>query len=172
MKSNRVVSQEEVLSAGSSGTTESAERVLVIERIFDAPPNLVFKAWTDPKQVAQWWGPKGFTNPVCEMDARPGGAIRIVMRAPDGAEHPITGVFREVVEPQRLVFTSVAVDAADNPIIDGLTTVTFAEHGGKTKLTLHRSVVALNGVAVSMLEGMQSGWTQSLDRLAEHLARS
>jgi uncharacterized protein YndB with AHSA1/START domain len=106
------------------------------------------------------------------MDARPGGAIRIVMRAPDGAEHPITGVFREVVEPQRLVFTSVAVDAAGNPIIDGLTTVTFAEHGGKTKLTLHRSAVALNGVAVSMLEGMQSGWTQSLDRLAEHLARS
>ena len=86
MKSNRVVSQEEVLSAGSSGTTESAERVLVIERIFDAPPNLVFKAWTDPKQVAQWWGPKGFTNPVCEMDVRPGGALRIVMRAPDGAE--------------------------------------------------------------------------------------
>ena len=149
MKSNRVVSQEEVLSAGSSGTTESAERVLVIERIFDAPPSLVFKAWTDPKQVAQWWGPKGFTNPVCEMDARPGGAIRIVMRAPDGAEHPIAGVFREVVEPKRLVFTSVAVDAAGNPIIDGLTTVTFAEHGGKTKLTLHRSAVALNGVAVS-----------------------
>jgi uncharacterized protein YndB with AHSA1/START domain len=78
----------------------------------------------------------------------------------------------EVVEPQRLVFTSVAVDAAGNPIIDGLTTVTFAEHGGKTKLTLHRSAVALNGVAVSMLEGMKPGWTQSLDRLAEHLARS
>ena len=139
MKSNRVVSQEAALSAGSSGATECAERVLVIERIFDAPPSLVFKAWTDPKQVAQWWGPKGFTNPVCEMDARPGGALRIVMRAPDGAEHPMTGVFREVVEPERLVFTSMALDAAGNPIIDGLTTVTFAEHGGKTKLALHTS---------------------------------
>src|SRR6266568_1315682 len=103
MKSNRVVSQEEVLSAGSSGTTESAERVLVIERIFDAPPNLVFKAWTDPKQVAQWWGPKGFTNPVCEMDARPGGAFVIHMRAPDGTVYPTKGVFREIIEPERLV---------------------------------------------------------------------
>src|SRR5260370_38402582 len=102
MKSNRVVSQEEVLSAGSSGTAESAERVLVIERIFDAPRNLVFKAWTDPKQVAQWWGPKGFTNPACEMDVRPGGAMRICMLSPDGREHPVRGVFRELVEPERL----------------------------------------------------------------------
>jgi uncharacterized protein YndB with AHSA1/START domain len=172
MKPNQFVSQEEGRSGGTSGATESAERVLVIERVFDASPSLVFKAWTDPKHVAQWWGPKGFTSPVCEMDARPGGAIRIVMRAPDGAEHPITGVFREVVEPKRLVFTTVAVDAACNPIIDGLTTVTFAEHGGNTKLTLRRRAVALNGVAASMLAGMQTGWTQSLDRLAEHLARA
>jgi uncharacterized protein YndB with AHSA1/START domain len=171
MKPNQFVSQEEGRSGGTSGATESAERVLVIERVFDASPSLVFKAWTDPKHVAQWWGPKGFTSPVCEMDARPGGAIRIVMH-PTAPNIRITGVFREVVEPKRLVFTTVAVDAADNPIIDGLTTVTFAEHGSKTKLTLHRRAVALNGVAASMLEGMQTGWTQSLDRLAEHLARA
>src|ERR1700678_1250094 len=81
-------------------------RELVLTRTFDAPRSLVFKAWIDPKHLAQWWGPKGFTNPVCDMDVRPGGAIRIVMRAPDDApaqfrgDHPMTGVFREIVEPE------------------------------------------------------------------------
>lgn len=144
----------------------------MIERIFDAPRSLVFKAWTDPEHVAQWWGPKDFTNPVCEIDAKPGGAIRIVMRAPDGAEYPMTGVFREIVEPELLVFTNIAIDAAGNPLIDGLTTVTFAEHAGKTKLSLHTSAIALNAIAAAMLEGMPAGWSQSLDRLAEYLAKA
>ena len=63
---------------------ESAEHQLRITRVFDAPREVVFKAWTDPQLLAQWWGPKGFTNPVCELDARPGGAIRVHMRGPDG----------------------------------------------------------------------------------------
>ena len=75
------------------------QRELVLTRIFDAPRAIVFKAWTDPQQLARWWGPKGFTNPVCELDPRVGGTLRIVMRAPDGQEHPMTGVFREIVEP-------------------------------------------------------------------------
>src|SRR5208282_1015543 len=119
------------MAARSSTATQSAERELVITRIFDAPRELVFKAWTDPRHVAQWWGPKGFTNPVCEMDVRPGGALRIVMRAPDGSEYPMTGIFREIVAPERLVFTNVAVDKAGKPLLEGLTTVTFAEAGGK-----------------------------------------
>src|ERR1700722_19507303 len=130
-------------------------REVVFSRTFEAPRSLVFKAWTDPKHVAMWWGPEGFTNPVCEMDVRPGGALRIVMRAPDGAEHPMIGVFREVVPPERLVFTNIAVDKAGNPLIDGLTTVTFAEHTGKTKLTVQTGAVGLVAAATQMLAGME-----------------
>jgi uncharacterized protein YndB with AHSA1/START domain len=143
------------------------ERNLVLTRIIDAPRELVFKAWTDPGQMARWWGPKGFTNPVCEVDAKPGGALRIVMRAPDGAEYPMKGVFQEVVEPERLVFTNIAVDNQGNHILEGLTTVTFAEHDGKTKLTLQTNAVAVVGYAAQYLEGMEAGWTQSLERLEE-----
>jgi uncharacterized protein YndB with AHSA1/START domain len=157
------------MAARSSTAAALAEREVVITRIFDAPRELVFKAWTDPKHVAQWWGPKGFTNPVCEMDVRPGGALRIVMRAPDGAEHPMKGVFREVVELERLVFTNVAVDTQGNHLLEGLTTVTFAEQGGKTKLTVRTSAAGLVSEAAQMLKGMEEGWTQSQDRLEAYL---
>src|SRR6266700_4700312 len=120
------------MAARSSTAAALAERELVITRIFDAPRELVFKVWTDPKHMAQWWGPQGFTNPVCEIDVRPGGALRIVMRAPVGAQHPMRGVFREILEPERLVFTNIAVDADGNHLLEGITKITFAEHGGKT----------------------------------------
>src|SRR5947209_11418295 len=81
---------------------------LVITRVFDAPRELVFKMWVDERHLAQWWSPHGFTNPVCKLDARPGGAIRVDMRGPDGATHPMTGEFREIVEPERLIFSSRA----------------------------------------------------------------
>ena len=107
---------------------------LVLTRVFDAPRALVFKAWTDPRHVARWWGPKGFTNPVCELDARPGGAIKILMRGPDGSEYPMTGQFRDVVPPERLVFVSQAIeDETGIPRLQVETTVTFAERGGKTR---------------------------------------
>jgi uncharacterized protein YndB with AHSA1/START domain len=144
-----------------------AERNLVLTRIIDAPRELVFQAWTDPKQMARWWGPKCFTNPVCEIDARPGGALRIVMRAPDGAEYPMKGVFQEVVESERLVFTNIAVDPQGKHIIEGLTTVTFADHECKTKLTVQTGGVAMVAYAAQYLEGMEAGWTQSLERLEE-----
>jgi uncharacterized protein YndB with AHSA1/START domain len=155
------------MAARSSNATVSAEREVIITRIFDAPRELVFKAWTDPKHVTRWWGPKDFTNPVCEMDVRPGGALRIVMRAPNGVDYPMRGVFREIVEPERLVFTNIALDESGNAVLEGLTTVTFAEHGGKTKLTLQTSTVGLVAEAAQKLEGMEEGWTQSLERLAE-----
>ena len=79
--------------------------------MFDAPRELVFKAWTDPKQVAQWWGPHGFSNPVCELGLRPGADIRIHMRGPDGTVYPMTGVYHEIVKPERLVFNSAALGA-------------------------------------------------------------
>jgi uncharacterized protein YndB with AHSA1/START domain len=159
-----------VAERNSSGATPN-ERTIVITRVFDAPRDLVFKAWTDAAHLAQWWGPKGFTNPVCEVDARPGGALRIVMRAPDGAEHAMTGVFREVAPPARLVFTSAAVARDGKPLLEGLTTVTFAEQGGKTKLTVESRAVGRVDYAARMLEGMEAGWTQSIDRLGEQIAR-
>ena len=139
-------------------------------RVFDAPRELVFKAWTDTKHVAQWWGPKRFTNPVCEMDVRPGGAIRIHMRAPDGVVYPMTGVFQEIVVPERLVFVSSALDDKGNSMFDVLSIVTFADQGAKTALTLQLRVIKATAVAPQYLKGMEMGWTQSLDRLGEHLA--
>jgi uncharacterized protein YndB with AHSA1/START domain len=142
-----------------------AERELAITRTFDAPRELVFRMWTDPAHVARWWGPHHFTNPVCEVDARVGGAILIHMRAPDGVDHPMTGRFLEIAPPERLVFTT-AVDSADGErLLEGHTTVTFAEHGGKTTLTLNTRAVGFAAVAARMLEGMQAGWTQSLEKL-------
>jgi uncharacterized protein YndB with AHSA1/START domain len=103
------------------------ERELTITRVFDAPRALVFKVWTDPKHLAQWWGPQGFTNPVCEFDARVGGELRIHMRGPDGAIYPMKGVIREFAPPERLAFTSIAIDAAGNHLLEGMTTVLFDE---------------------------------------------
>jgi uncharacterized protein YndB with AHSA1/START domain len=151
-------------------TKPFAERELTITRIFDAPRSLVFKMWTDPKHMAQWWGPRGFTNPVCELDVRPGGAILIHMCAPGGVVHPMTGVFREIVEPERLVFTSTALeDNEGNPQSVNLNTVTFEEHDGKTTLTLHVVVLKATPEIVAALAGMEQGWSHSLDKLAEHL---
>jgi uncharacterized protein YndB with AHSA1/START domain len=151
--------------------TKLSEREITITRVFDAPRALVFEAWTDAAQLAQWWGPKGFTNPVCEIDVRVGGAIRIHMRSPDGQVYPMRGEFREIVAPERLVFTNIAVDGADEPIIEGLTTVTFAERGGKTTMTLHTRGRAVVDYAAGYLQGMEAGWTGSIDKLQTLLAK-
>jgi uncharacterized protein YndB with AHSA1/START domain len=132
----------------------------------------LYSRWTDPKRVARWWGPRGFTNPVCELDARPGGAIRIHMRGPDGVVYPMTGVYDEIVEPERIVFTSAALDAEGKPMFEVLTTVTFAEQGGKTKQILRARVINRTAQAAPYLAGMEAGWTQSLERLAEELAKA
>ena len=155
----------------AAATKPSSQRDLTLTRVIDAPRSRVFVAWIDAKQMAQWWGPRGFTNPVCELDARPGGAIRIHMRAPDGVVHPMTGTFREIAEPERLVFRAVAEDQAGNRLIEALTTVTFAEQGGKTKLTVQANAVGLAPIASQMLAGMEAGWTQSLERLETYVAR-
>jgi uncharacterized protein YndB with AHSA1/START domain len=162
------------MATRNSPAAKSANRELVITRIFDAPRELVFKVWIDPKHVAQWWGPYEFTNPVCELDVRPGGAILIHMQGPDGVVYPNKGVFREIVAPERLVFTSSAFEDADgNPQLEVLNTVTFAEHeGGKTKLTLHATVVKATPEVAGPLSGMEAGWNQSLDRLAQTLEKA
>jgi len=159
------------MNTKSNPASAPAEREFVFTRVFDAPRELVFKAWTDPKHVAQWWGPHGFTNPVCELDVRPGGGIRIQMRGPDGTVYPMTGVFDEIVEPERLVFTSAALDEEGNPLFEVLNTVTFAAQDGKTTLTLQPRVVKRTAEAAPYLQGMEAGWTQSLERLEAYVAK-
>jgi len=158
-----------VSAAGIRTTTESSEWDLVITRVFDAPRELVFKAWTDTRHMAQWWGPKGFTNPVCELDVRAGGAIRIHMRAPNGVVYPMSGLFEEITEPERLVFVSSALDEHGNSMFDVRNTVTFTEQRGKTVLTLQARVIKATAQAPQYLKGMEAGWTQSLDRLTDLL---
>ena len=157
-------------NAKISATKASSEWDLVMIRVFDAPRELVFKAWTDAKHMQQWWGPNGFTNPVCELDLRVGGAIRIDMRAPNGVVHPMTGVFEEIEEPERLVFVSSALDDKGNSIFDVLTTVTFTARGDKTELTMQARVIRATVQAPQYLQGMQAGWTQTLDRLGAYVA--
>ena len=149
---------------------EAPHGELTLVRVFNAPRELVFKAWTDPKHLAQWWGPSNFTNPVCQVDPTPGGAIFIVMRAPDGTEHPMSGVFQEVVAPERLVFSNNALAGDGSYLLEGLTKVYFEDHEGKTKMTLETAVVGLVEMAAQMIEGMETGWSQSLVRLEELLA--
>lgn len=110
-------------------------------------------------------GPKDFSNPVCELDVRPGGRIWIVMHEPSGAEHPMSGTFREIVEPERIVFMAVAEDKDRKRLLELLITVTFEEQDGKTKLTVQASAAGLDPIAERMLASMEAGWTQSIDRL-------
>ena len=154
----------------ATNSEATADREMVITRMFDAPRALVFAAWTDPAHIAQWWGPKGFTTPVCELDVRLGGAMLIHMRGPDGSMYPGRGVFHEIVAPERLVFTTTAFDdAAGKPGLEVRNTVTFTEQEGKTQLRLHAVVVTAVPEVAGALAGMEQGWSQSLEKLAEHM---
>jgi uncharacterized protein YndB with AHSA1/START domain len=143
----------------------SAEKEMTLTRILDAPREMVFKAWIDRGQLVKWWGPKGFTNPVCDVDTRPGGKILIHMLAPDGMVHPMDGEFHEIVEPEKIVFTSAALDKNGKRLFEVLNTVTFKEENGKTKLTLHAAVSHITDEGRPYLDGMNEGWNQSIDRL-------
>jgi uncharacterized protein YndB with AHSA1/START domain len=156
----------------SSAAANPMGREVTITRVFDAPRELVFQAWTEPEHLKRWWGPNGFTTPACEVDLRVGGAWKIVMRFPDGVnEHVMEAVYREIVPQERLVFTNIALDKDGNRLLKGTTTVTFADLGGRTKLTLHTRMAGLVPYAPRMLEGMETGWSQSLERLSEKLAK-
>lgn len=145
---------------------------VTITRTFDAPPEHVWEAWTDPDQVAQWWGPEGFTVPRCEMDVRSGGAFHIDMEAPDGTIYPNGGVFDEVVDPERFVLTGVAArDDDGNPRLEVRHTVTFAGHDDATEFSLEAEILTGTPEALEHLEGMEAGWSQSLGKLGKHLDR-
>jgi uncharacterized protein YndB with AHSA1/START domain len=167
MKPNRSVSNEEDFAAGIGAATESAKRVLVIECVFEAPRSLVFKVWTDPEHLVRWYGPRGFSLPACKLDLRPGGAWRSCMLSPEGREYWVRGTFREIVEPERLVFTYAHENegAFDH---ETLVTVTFEECAGKTKLTLRQAIFE----SVKECDAHRGGWNSSLDRLVEYLAKA
>jgi uncharacterized protein YndB with AHSA1/START domain len=150
---------------------EPNNRELTLTRVFNAPRELVFKAWTDEKLLAKWWGPRGFSTPVSELDAQPGGRINIVMEdtqglVKQGSRYPMEGAFQEIVEPERLVFTSSAL-MDGKPIIEQAVTVTFEEQDGKTTMTVHVVVTKAAPEAEGPLSGMEAGWSQSLDKLME-----
>ena len=138
---------------------------LTITRVIDAPRALVFRAWTDPAFAARWWGPRGFTATECRIDARVGGAYRTVMRAADGTEHRQRGVCREVIPPERLVFTFAWEDEQGELGPETLVTVTLAEQDGKTRLTLYHSGFE----TPTARDGHQEGWSSALERLADYL---
>ena len=160
--------------------TEAEEQALVITRVFDAPRELVFRAWSEPERAMRWWGPKGFTTPVCKIDFRVGGKFLNCMRSPDGKDYWSTGVYREIVEPERIVCTDSFADAEGNVVpashygmvgdfpMEMLVTVTFEDQGGKTKLTLRHAGMP----AGENREGANQGWNESFDKLAEYVAKA
>jgi uncharacterized protein YndB with AHSA1/START domain len=151
------------------GTVEqSTENTLVLTRIFAAPRALVFSAWTDPERAAVWWGPQGFVTLSCRMDVRPGGSWRIRMRSPQGEIHTKAGVYREIVPPERLVFTWAWEDADAVRGHETLVTVTFEDHGHATKLTLHQAIFE----SATAREAHREGWTSCLDRFAAYLTEA
>jgi uncharacterized protein YndB with AHSA1/START domain len=149
----------------------SSARELTITRLLLAPRQLVWRAWTEPSHLVRWWGPHGFTASVCELDLRPGGAIRIEMQAPDGTVVPVGAIFHQIDAPERLVFTTtVFPDQDGNPRIEVLNTLTLAEQLDGTLLTLRLRVIKSSPELAAALAGQEAGWSQSLARLAEHLA--
>ncbi|HEV3244113.1 MAG TPA: SRPBCC family protein [Chthoniobacterales bacterium] len=142
----------------------------MMTREFDVPREIVWKACTEAKQVAQWWGPHGFTAPICEWDARPGNKIYVVMRGPDGTDYPMSGKFHEVVPPERLVTMTGALDEKGEMIFEFRHTLTLEERNGKTKLTMHSRLISATAGAEKYVGGFETGMTQTLERLGELLA--
>ena len=152
----------------NSEATATSEGELTITRIFDAPRSLVFKVWTEREHLMRWCGPRDFTIPFSEADFRPGGAYRTCLRSPEGKDYWLQGVYREIVEPERLVFTHAWEDEDGKPKHETLVTVTFAEHDGKTKLSFHQAIFKSTEARDSHLEG----WSECLDRLADYLSEA
>jgi uncharacterized protein YndB with AHSA1/START domain len=154
------------MAASAGVATKTVSRALVITRAFEAPRDLVFEAWTRPEHLVRWSAPRGFTITHGEGDARPGGAWRCGMRSPEGIDHWLGGVYREIAQPERLVFTHAWEDDGQ-PGPETLVSVTLAEHAGKTLLTFRQAGFE----SIASLDSHREGWTECLDGLAEYLAR-
>ena len=151
--------------------TAQGDREIVMTRVFDAPRTLVFDAWTKPELFARWFGARGWTVPVCEIDLRPGGAFRYILRGPDGSEVVMRGVYREVVPPERLVTTEDFEGFAEvgwRPENETVTTMVLTEQDGKTiwTATVRYPSKEVRDAALQ-LNVAWTGMAESLDRLAE-----
>jgi uncharacterized protein YndB with AHSA1/START domain len=150
-------------SKTASTLTLPSDREISGTRLFNAPPDLVFKAHIDPTLIPQWWGPKRYTTTVDKLDARPGGAWRFVQRAADGGIHGFNGVFREVIPPTRLVYTFNYEGAPGHEAVE---TLTFeAAEGGKTKMTNHMLFASREDRDGMLSSGMEEGGIETLERL-------
>ena len=146
--------------------TTPSDRELVITRVFDAPRLLVFEAWTKPEHLMRWYGCSSSRLLACEIDLRPGGAYRFVMRIAGDQEHTMSGVYREIVPPARLVYTELFNDDPDK---EALVTFTLAERGGRTTMTStirYRSAEDRDAV---LKFGVEKGAAETLERLEEYL---
>jgi uncharacterized protein YndB with AHSA1/START domain len=147
---------------------------LVITRVFDAPREAVWKAWTDPEHFMRWWGPEGYTAPACKIDLRVGGKYLYCMRSPEGKDYWGTGVYRDIVPVERIVFTDSFADEKGNVVpashygmqgewpLELLVTVMFEVDGGKTIMTLQHA-----GIPSDTVRDCEAGWSGSFDKLAE-----
>lgn len=152
---------------GVTALTTPSDREVVITRVVDAPRKRVWDAWTKPQHVKQWLlGPEGWTMPVCEIDLRPGGKWHFVWRKSDGAEMEMTGVYREVVPPERLVNT----ERWGSEWPETTNTLVFSEKGGKTTITLTILYPSKEARDAALKTGMKEGMDVSYERLAEYLA--
>jgi uncharacterized protein YndB with AHSA1/START domain len=158
------------MSARSSLVLDQDPCTIIGVREFDAPRELVFEAWTDPKHLAQWWGPNGFTTTTSAFDMRPGGVWRFVMHGPDGCDYENRITFDEIVKPERLVYHHGGGD--DVEPVQFRTTVTFEDLGGRTRLTM-RGVFpsAAERARVIKEYGADKGLVQTLARLGDYVAK-
>jgi uncharacterized protein YndB with AHSA1/START domain len=151
-----------------AGATSTADREISITRIFDAPPELVWKVWTEPNHIAQWWGPKGFTNTIHKMEVRPGGVWDFIMHGPDGVDYPNTVFYHEVKKPERLFYDHGKPGEQSYFQV----TVTFDDVAGKTKLTMTMLfMTAEQRNMVAEKYGAVEGLKQNMDKLGEYLAK-
>ena len=149
---------------------KQSDRELFITRLINAPRELVWKVWTDPEHVAQWWGPTGFKNTIHEMNVKAGGVWRLTMHGPDGRDYPNKIVFIEVIKPERLVYKH-SDDEGTEPV-NFHVTVTFEKQGNKTLLSMKSvfdSAAELERVVKEY--GAREGMVQHVDRLEEYVAK-
>ena len=155
-----------------SDAGSGSDRELVLNRLIDAPPEKVFRAWTEPELLKQWFAPLPYTTPVAELDVRPGGANFIVMRGPDGTDLPNRGVYLEVVENRRLVLTDAFVSAWEPSEKPFMTLVlSFENEGGKTRYVARALHWTVEDREAHERMGFHEGWGQCADQLAALVAK-
>jgi uncharacterized protein YndB with AHSA1/START domain len=139
---------------------------LLLEREFDAPRDLVFEVWSEPKHLANWWGPNGFSMPFCEVDFRVGCQYRICMRSPEGEDHWLRGEYKVIDQPQRLVFTWLRENADGSVWCDTLVEISFEGAAERTRFRMHQTGFG----SAAHRDEHRGGWSECLNRLADYVS--